>query len=100
VHVAKLHPGRIEENLAASNAAFDFIEAHGATNARLFQLLNAGSGAGLLMATWEHDSMAAYGRVMDAFGNDPAGQAISAAQLAPDPVSTPTFDGLYARIPL
>lgn len=100
VHVSRVTPGRFEEGLKTATAACNFAERHGARSARLFQLSYAGIGSGLLMLSWEFQSLRAMGKGMDAWGTDPKAQAISATMYAETPPSTLVFSGVYLTIPV
>ncbi|HUC35534.1 MAG TPA: hypothetical protein VMR97_00255 [Acidimicrobiales bacterium] len=100
VHVSTVTPGRLEDVLALGRRVCDFVEANGALNARNFQMAYAGTGTGMMMASWEHESLSAWGKTSDAFQNDPEGQAIAASVSAPNPPSTLVFSGVYTEIPL
>jgi hypothetical protein len=76
VYLSRMIPGRLDATIELSNAAFDFLEANGATNCRLMQLQNAGSLSEALVSTWEFESMRAYGRAGDAMMTDPKGQTV------------------------
>ena len=76
----------------------DFVEANGATNARVFQLAYAGIGSGLLMSSWEFESVQAWARLSSAWMNDPEGQAIAASETDPNPATTRVFSGLYSEV--
>ena len=52
-HTSHVTPGRIEDVMADSKEACDFVEANGAVNARLLQLTYAGMASGLTVLTWE-----------------------------------------------
>ena len=75
-YISRMIPGRLDAVLELTNAAFDFLEANGATNCRLLQLQNAGSLSEALVATWEFENLRAYGRAGDAMMTDPKGQAV------------------------
>lgn len=93
-------PGRFEDALDLASRAFDFVEANGAVNARLFTLLSAGSMTNALVASWELESMQALGRVGDAYVSDPAGQALMQAMVGSEcPVAT-IANNIYAEIPI
>jgi hypothetical protein len=77
VYLSRMIPGRLDSVMELTTAAFDFLEANGATSCRLLQLQNAGSLSEALVATWEFENMRAYGRAADAFMNDPKGQAVT-----------------------
>ena len=93
-------PGRFEGALDLARQAFDFVEANGAVNARLFTLITAGSMTDALVASWEFESMRALGRVGDAYMSDPAGQALMQALTGPDCPITTISSGIYMEIPI
>lgn len=99
-HISRITPGRVEAGLELGRRVCDFVEANGAVNARSFQLAYAGSGSGLVLSSWEFDSMQAWGKLADAFGNDPEGQAIALASAGADSSATLVFSGVYNEIPL
>ncbi len=77
VYISRMIPGRLDGVLELTSAAFDFLEANGATNCRLLQLQNAGSRTEAIIATWEFENMRAYGRAGDAFMNEAQGQSVA-----------------------
>jgi hypothetical protein len=93
-------PGRFDAALDLARQAFDFVEANGAVNARLFTLLSAGSMTDALVASWEFESMRALGRMGDAYLSDPAGQALMQAMTASDAPATTISSGIYTEIPI
>jgi len=78
----------------------DFVEAHGAMNARSFQLGYAGIGSGSLLSMWEFESLRAWGKASDAWNNDPEGQEIAMSTVAANPSTTLVFSGVYMEVPL
>jgi hypothetical protein len=101
VHVTRPIPGRFEAGLALATRVCELVEAHGATNARLFQLGYAGLGSGLQMLAWECENMKAQGRLGDAWGSDAEMAELGVqARYGLDITATPVFDGLYQVVPL
>jgi hypothetical protein len=100
IYASKGHPGALERGLELGVKACDFAEAHGALDARIFNLIGSGSGTGVTVTMWEFDSMRAYAKVMDAFTTEPAGQAITTAAAAADAPATGVFEAVYAEIPI
>lgn len=100
VHVTRPTPGRLEETLAMARRVCDFVEANGATNARVFQLGYAGIGSGLFLSNWEFETVRAWSRCSRAFADDPEGQAIGATVTDANPATTLVFSGLYNEIPV
>lgn len=100
IHVSRPTPGRLETALAMARRVCDFVEANGATNARVFQLGYAGAGSGLTMSSWEFESVRAWGRFSRAWQDDPEGQAIAASVTDANPATTLVFSGLYNEVPL
>ena len=100
VHVTRPVPGKFEEGLVQATRVCELVEAHGATNARLFQLGFAGLGSGLQMLSWECENLKTQGRVADAWGTDPDMAEIAMqARFGNAVTATPVFDGLYQVVP-
>jgi len=100
VNVSRTHPGGLERSLALGARACAFVENHGAVDARMYDLVASGSGAGMTMSTWEFETMRAFGACIDAFNTDPEGQAIAVDATAADAPLTRVFEGIYTQIPL
>ncbi len=99
VHTGKVNPGRMEEFISQSIEVCDFVESHGAVNARVLQLTYAGLASGMTALTWEHENMAAHAAVGSAWFSD-AGLALQAKANGPNPPSTPLSSALYTAIPV
>ena len=99
-YVSRVLPGRLEAVLDLSHKAFDFVEGHGATNARLIRLVSAGAMTDALVATWEFETMRAMGAANDAFQSDPKGQSVMEIITGPDCPITPISSGTYAEVPI
>jgi hypothetical protein len=101
VHVTRPIPGKFEEGLAQATRVCELVEAHGATNARLWQLGFAGLGSGLQMLSWECADMKTQGRLVDAWGTDSEMAELGVqARFGDQITATPVFDGLYGVIPI
>jgi hypothetical protein len=101
VHVTRPIPGKFEEGLEQAARVCELVEAHGATNARLWQMGYAGLGSGLQMLAWECENLKTQGRLADAWGTDPAMAEIAVqARFGNAITATPVFDGLYAVVPI
>ncbi|HAM01254.1 MAG TPA: hypothetical protein DCQ30_03355 [Acidimicrobiaceae bacterium] len=100
IHVSRSTPGQLEETIAISRRLCDFVEGHGAKNARLFQIAYGGMGSGLYMASWEFDDVGGWVRLSKTWQTEPEGLAIAASSTGPTPHSTLVFSGLYTEIPL
>lgn len=100
IYVTKVHPGGLERALELGTRTNAFVEAHGAVNARLFNLIGAGSSAGLYTTTWEFDTVAGYTKAMSAFTAEPEGLSIVAAAAADDAPNALVFEGVYTEIPI
>jgi len=100
IHVTRPTPGRIEDVMSVSRRVCEFVEAHGAVNARTFQLGYAGIGSGMLMSSWEFATVGAWAKASDAWTGDPEGQDISMSILEANPSSTLVFSGVYTEIPI
>jgi hypothetical protein len=94
-YIGRPERGRFEDSCELARRVFSFVEAHGASNCRLFQLDSAGARTGELMARWEFETMPAYGRALDAWGADPEGQSLAAWLRGTDAPITLTWSGLY-----
>src|SRR5437763_333606 len=100
VNVSRVNPGGLERSIELGVRACDFVEGQGALNARSFDLVAAGMGAGMQMSIWEFENMRALGACMDAWGSDPAGRAIAVDAAAADAPLTRVFEGVYTQIPI
>jgi hypothetical protein len=99
LYASKIHPGALERGLDLCVQGCDFAEAHGALDARVFNLIGSGSGSGMTITMWEFDSIRAYAKVIDAFSTEPAGQAIGTAAASADVPLTNIFEAVYSEIP-
>jgi hypothetical protein len=99
-YISRAHPGRFEAALDLGRRAFDFVEANGALNARLYTLLGAGSMTDALLATWEFENMRALGRAGDAYLSDPNGLALMQFMTSSDCPVTTISSGVYTNIPI
>ena len=99
-YISRPLPGRFEAALDLARQVFDFVEAHGAVNARLHQLAMAGSLSEATVASWEFQTLTAQGAATDAFATDPAGQAMMQAMLRPDWPVTTLASGTYVEVPI
>jgi hypothetical protein len=101
VHVTRPMPGRFEAGLEQSARVCELVEAHGATNARLFQMGYAGLGSGMTMLSWESENLKAQGRLADAWGSDPEMADIALKSRFGDQMTAiPVFDGIYQVVPI
>jgi hypothetical protein len=100
VYARRVAPGRFEDALELLASMFTFLEEHGGSSCRLFQLDSAGPRTGEVLATWECGSMRARGVVHDAFLRTPEGQAIGGRMAsAGSPVSI-VWGGVYRDLQL
>jgi hypothetical protein len=99
-YISKAVPGRFEAALDLAGQAFDFVEANGAVNARLYTLLGAGSMTDALVGTWEFENMRAMGRANDAYLSEPGGQALMQIMTSSDCPVTTISSGIYMDIPI
>jgi hypothetical protein len=100
VFVSRINPGGLERSLEMGARVNAFAEAHGAVNARLFNVIGGGSAPGLYATTWEFENVLTYAKVMGAFGTEPEGQAFAAAVTAVDAPNTLVFEAVYTEIPI
>ena len=101
VHVTRPVPGKFKEGLAQATRVCELVEAHGATNARLFQLGFAGLGSGLQVISWECENLRTAGRLGDAWGTDPEMAEIAVqARFGDQVTASPVFDGMYQVVPI
>ena len=100
VFATKILPGGLERSLELGVRANAFAETHGAVRARLFNLMGAGSAAGLYTSTWEFPNILSYTKVMGAFATEPEGQAIAAAASAADAPNVLVLEAVYTEIPI
>ena len=98
-HTSHVTPGRIEDVMADSKEACDFVEANGAVNARLLQLTYAGMASGLTVLTWELENMGAQARLSEAWYTD-AGLALQMRAMGATPSTTRVSSALYTEVPL
>jgi hypothetical protein len=99
-YVRRVVPGRFEDALGLLARMFSFLEDHGGSNCRLFQLDSAGPRTGEVLATWECGSMRARSVVHDAFLTTPEGQAIGAHMAAAESPATIIWGGVYRQLQL
>jgi hypothetical protein len=91
-------PGRYEAALAFANQAYDVLERHGARNCRLFAGQANGVQPEMLVSTMDFDNMRSYGRALEAFSADPAGQKVMATTQSSDsPVRSLTTE-IYTEV--
>jgi hypothetical protein len=76
-YIRRAVPSRLAEACEVMARLYGFLIDHGGTNCRLCVLDVAGGWSGALLGCWEADSMATRGRVLDAFGSKPEGQALA-----------------------
>jgi hypothetical protein len=100
VHASRLTPGRMVDALEFARRSADYVEARGATHARLATIFAAGTASNLLLMTWEFPTLKAYGKLCDSWTSDPEGLALYEAFLGPDPTDVEIFSGIYQAIPL
>jgi len=98
LYASKIHPGGLERALDLGVKVCDFAEAHGSLDARMFNLIGSGSGTGITVTMWEFGNIRDYAKVMDAFTNEPAGQAIAIAASSADSPVTGIFEAVYNEI--
>jgi hypothetical protein len=99
-YIRRVVPGRFEDALGLLASMFGFLEDHGGSNCRLFQLDSAGSRTGEVLAVWECGSMRARGVVHEAFLKTPEGQAIGAHMASADSPASIIWGGVYRDLPL
>ena len=99
VHTNSVHPGRIDDALAQSIDVCDFVEAHGAVNARILQLTYAGAATGLMVLTWEVENMTAHAQLAAGWFSDD-GIALQTRASAADKPSTTVSSALYNTVPI
>jgi hypothetical protein len=100
LYASKVHPGGLERGLELGVKGCDFAEAHGALDARMFNLIGSGRGTGITVTMWEFENIRAYAKVMDAFMTEPAGQAIAVAATSADSPVTGVFEAVYNEMPI
>jgi hypothetical protein len=99
-YVRRVAPGCFADALGLLASMFTFLEAHGGSNCRLFQLDSAGPRTGEVLATWECGSMRARSIVHDAFLRTPEGQAIGARMASAESPVTIIWGGVYRELHL
>ncbi len=99
-YISRAAPGRFEAALDLARQAFDFVEANGAVNARLYTLVGAGSMTDALVGSWEFENMRTLGRANDAYLSDPSGQALMQIMTGADCPVTTISSGIYTDIPI
>jgi hypothetical protein len=99
-YVRRVVPGRFEDALGLLAHMFNFLEEHGGSNCRLFQLDSAGPRTGEVLATWECGSMRARGVVHNAFLTTPEGQAIGARMASADSPASIIWGGVFRDLQL
>jgi hypothetical protein len=99
-YVRRVVPGRFEDALDLLASMFGFLEAHGGSNCRLFQLDSAGGRTGEVLATWECGTMRARSVVHDAFLTTAEGQALGAHMASADSPASIIWGGVYRDLQL
>lgn len=99
VHTSSVLPGRMDDFLAQSVDVCDFVEAHGAVNARILRLSYAGAASGLIALTWEVENMAAHATLGSAWFADD-GIALQTRSGSADAPSITVSSALYNSIPI
>lgn len=100
VHVSRITPGRLDDLLDLTRRVADHVEARGATNARFWRLVGAGSLVNHVVLTLEFPSVRAWGAVAEAWMNEPEGLALVNAMTEADPCYTEVSSTVYNVIPL
>lgn len=98
-YISRPTPGAAAAMIDLTNAAFDFLEANGATNCRMMSLDSSGAMSGCMVASWELPSLKALGQLTDAWLS-PAGRKIGERAGAADSGSTVVSSGIYVEVPL
>ena len=100
VYATRINPGGLERSLEIGARVNAFVEAHGAVNARLFNVIGGGSGPGLYVSSWEFENVRSYAKAIGAFGTEPEGQAIAVTVTAVDAPNMLVFEAVYTEIPI
>ena len=99
VYISRLLPGQLQAGLDLARKGFDFVEGQGAMAPRLFVQSVAGSMTDLFVASFEFDSLRAWGKAQDAYLS-PKGQKLAALLQAPDCPMVTVGSHLYQEIPI
>jgi hypothetical protein len=91
-------PGRYEAAIALAGRAYDALERVGARNCRLFAQQATGVQPELLVSTMDFDNMRSYGKAIEAFSADPAGQALMAATQSSDSPIRALTNEIYTEV--
>jgi hypothetical protein len=92
-------PGRYQAALALGEQGAELLERHGGRNCRLFAQQANGLQPDVLVSTAEYDTLRAYGKAMNSFLADAAGQAIvTLTQSSDSPVRLLSSD-IYTEMP-
>jgi hypothetical protein len=75
---SQLHPGRLDDAIAAAKAECAFAERHGARRARLFRQTHGDQTTGHLVLAWEFENASTFGGAIDAWSTDAKGRALAA----------------------
>jgi len=86
--------------MALGRRVCNFVEAHGATNARSFQLGHAGLGTGTLLTSWEFPTLRAWGKGADAWETEAEGRSIALESFGTDTPVAHVFSAVYSEIPV
>ena len=89
----------MDDFVTQSAEVCDFVEDHGAVNARAIQVTYGGLASGVTVVTWEVEDMRHHAELAAAWFSD-AGQAITTRAMGASAPTTTLSSALYTAIPL
>lgn len=100
VHTNEVTPGRLGDLLELTARVADHIESRGATNARLWRLVAAGSRTNQVVFTCEHPSLQAWGKVAETWITEPEGLALASEMTSIEACYREVSSAVYGVVPL
>lgn len=100
VHMSRPIPGRTEELIASCAKVCRFVEKHGGTNARTFQVVFGGASSGLWGVSWELTDWNKLAKLATAWQTDKVGLQIQAESMSSETPSTYVTSAIYQDVPL
>lgn len=99
MHIDAIAPGGLGALLDLTARVADHVEARGATNARLWRLVAAGSDINKAVFTIEFPSLEAWGRVAEAWLTEPSGLALASEMSGVDACYSELSSAVYGVVP-
>jgi hypothetical protein len=100
VSTLNVKPDRYAEFLETSRKTKAILEKCGASNVRVLAALTAGQASGTLAMSFETDTFAAQGSVIDKFFADPEGLALTVSSNTSTSPTTGFQSAIWVDVPL